>query len=62
VKPLSNFFENELSFNWKKEHQRKFEDLKNKLSSTLVLKFLNFTKLFEVHTNVNDFAIGGVLM
>jgi len=63
AKPLSNFFENELSFNWKKEQQITFfEDLKNKLSSTLVLKFLDFTKPFEVHTNANDFAVGGVLM
>jgi hypothetical protein len=36
--------------------------LKDKFSSTLVLKFPNFTKLFEVHTDVNDFVIGGVLM
>jgi hypothetical protein len=25
-----------------------------------VLKFLDFTKPFEVHTNANDFTIGGV--
>jgi hypothetical protein len=36
--------------------------LKNKLSSTLVLNFLDFTKPFEVHTNASDFIIGGVLM
>jgi hypothetical protein len=30
--------------------------------STLMLKFLNFIKLFEVHTNASDFVIGGVLM
>jgi hypothetical protein len=39
-----------------------FEDLKNKLSSAPVLKFLNFTKLFEIHIDVNDFAISGVHM
>jgi hypothetical protein len=27
-----------------------------------VLRFLTFTKLFEVHINVSDFAIGGVLI
>jgi hypothetical protein len=27
-----------------------------------MLKFSNFTKPFEVHTNANDFAIDGVLM
>jgi hypothetical protein len=39
-----------------------FEDLKNKLSFAPVLKFLDFTKLFEVHIDANDFAIDGVLM
>jgi hypothetical protein len=27
-----------------------------------VLKFLNFKKLFKVHTYANDFAISGVFM
>jgi hypothetical protein len=27
-----------------------------------MLKFPNFIKLFEVHTNANDFVIGGVFM
>ncbi len=39
-----------------------FEDLKNKLSSAPILKFLDFTKLFEAHIDANDFAINGVLM
>jgi hypothetical protein len=51
-----------LSFEWKEEQQRAYEDLKEKLSSTPMLKFLDFTKLFEVHIDVSDFTIGGVLM
>jgi hypothetical protein len=40
-----------------------FEDLKRKkLSSTPILKFLDFTKLFKIHTNASDFTIGRVLM
>jgi len=62
VKPLSNLFKKKLSFEWKEEQQKAFEDLKSKLSFTLVLKFPNFTKPFEIHTNASDFAIGGVLM
>jgi hypothetical protein len=38
------------------------KDLKEKISSTFMLKFLNFTKPFKVHTNASDFTIGGVLM
>jgi hypothetical protein len=35
VKPLSNLLKKKLSFEWKEEQQRAFEDLKNKLLSTL---------------------------
>ncbi len=51
AKPLLNLLKNELSFKWKEEEQKAFEDLKDKLSSTHVLKFLNFTKPLEVHTD-----------
>jgi len=61
AEPLSNLFKKELSFEWKKKQHKAFEDLEDKLSSTLVLKFLHFTKLFKVHIDANDFAIEGVL-
>jgi hypothetical protein len=46
-----------LSFKWKEDNHRAFEDLKEKLSFTPTLKFPNFTLLFEVHINANDFTI-----
>jgi len=46
AKPLSNLLKNELSFKWKEEQQKAFEDLKEKFSSALLLKFLDFTKPF----------------
>ena len=39
-----------------------FEELESKLSLPSVLKFSEFNKPFEVHTDASDFAIGGVLM
>jgi hypothetical protein len=51
-----------MSFKWKEEKQKKIEDLKKKFLSALMLKFPNFTKLFEVHMNASDFIIGGVFM
>jgi hypothetical protein len=51
-----------LSFEWKEEQQRAFEDLKEKLLSGHDLKFLDFTKLLEIHIDVNDFAIEWLLM
>jgi hypothetical protein len=38
------------------------EYLKEKISFAPMLKFPNFTKPFEVHTNVDDFIIRGVHM
>jgi hypothetical protein len=44
------------------EEQKIFNDLRKKLSSSLVLKFPNFIKLFEVHTDANDFTISAVFL
>jgi len=44
------------------EEQKTFKDLRKKLSSNLVLKFPNFIKLFEVHTDANDFTINAVFL
>jgi hypothetical protein len=50
------------SFEWKDEQQNAFDFLKGKLLLTLVLRFLDFVKPFEVHMDANGFAIGRVLM
>ena len=47
---------------WDEHCYRAFEELKRRLSSAPVLKFPEFKKSFEVHTNASDFAIGGVSM
>jgi len=47
---------------WDEPFHQVFGELKTKLSSPPVLKFLEFDKPFEVHTGVNDFANGGLLM
>jgi hypothetical protein len=57
TKLFSNLFKKELSFEWKEEQHKAFEDLKEKFSSTM-LKFLDFTKSFEIHSNTSAFIIG----
>ncbi|KAG8364869.1 hypothetical protein BUALT_Bualt18G0043300 [Buddleja alternifolia] len=42
--------------------QLAFEDLKAAVSEEPVLALPNFEKMFELHTDASDFAIGGVLM
>ncbi len=39
-----------------------FEELKVRLSITFVLKFLVFSKPFNVHIKSSGFVVGGVLM
>jgi len=39
-----------------------FNLLKEKLTSSMVLRFPNLSIPFEVHTNANAFAIGRLLM
>lgn len=62
AKPFANLFNKELSFKWRKEHEDVFGVLKERFSTSPSLKFLDFTKPFEVHTNTNKFVIGDVLM
>jgi hypothetical protein len=62
MKLLSNLLKKELPFKWKKEQQRAFKDLKKTLLSTPMLKFSDFTKPFEVHTDASDFDIERVFM
>ncbi len=61
---LAKLFTNllELPFEWKDEQQKAFDLLKGKLSSMLVLQYIDFLKSFKVHRNASGFAIGGVFM
>jgi two-component SAPR family response regulator len=51
AKSLLDLFLKDLSFKWKEDKHKAFEDLKEKLLFAPTLKFPNFTKLFKVHTN-----------
>lgn len=62
AKPLSDLLKKGVNQVWDEFCYQAFEELKNKLSSPPVLKFPEFDKPFEVHTDASDFAIGGVLM
>ena len=62
AKPLSDLLKKGVNQVWDEFCHQAFEELKCKLSSPPVLKFPEFEKPFEVHTDASDFAIGGVLM
>ena len=62
AKPLSDLLKKSVSEIWDEHCYRAFGELKRCLTSALVLKFPEFKKPFEVHTDASDFATGGVLM
>jgi hypothetical protein len=62
ARPLSDLLKNGVSQEWDEPCHQAFRMLKKELSSPLMLKFSKFDKLFEVHTDVSDYATGKVLM
>ncbi len=62
AKSLTDLLKKKGSFKWKDEQQSAFNFLKRKFLSTLILQFLDFAKLFEMHMDVSGFVIGAVLM
>ena len=46
---------------WNKEHQKTFEELKEKITSQLVLFLLKREEKFRVETDISEHTIGGVL-
>jgi hypothetical protein len=62
VKFFLDLFNKEFFFEWIEEQRKALEGVKEKISSTLVLKFLNLTKPFEVYIDVSDFLIEAIFM
>ncbi|XP_072074402.1 uncharacterized protein [Arachis hypogaea] len=60
--PLTNLFKKNHSWEWSKECQKAFDELKAAITEGPVLALPDYSKVFEVHTDASDYAIGGVLM
>jgi len=60
AKPL-NELKGKKDWKWEEEHQNTFKELKNKITSQLVLAFLKKEEKFRVEMNVSGHAIEGVL-
>nr|CAN62036.1 hypothetical protein VITISV_019703 [Vitis vinifera] len=60
--PLTDLLKKNKAWEWDEKCQQAFEDLKKVVTEEPVLALPDHTKVFEVHTNALDFAIGGVLM
>ncbi|KAL5556914.1 hypothetical protein UlMin_039150 [Ulmus minor] len=60
--PLTDLLKKNKSWEWTSECQASFDDLKKAISEEPVLCLPDHSKMFELHTDASDFAIGGVLM
>ncbi len=62
MKPLSNLLKKKLSFEWKEEQQRVFENLKKKTLIHLYVEILGLHQTIQSSHDANDFTIKGVFM
>ena len=60
--PLTNLLKNNKAWEWNERGQQAFEDLKKAVTKEPMLAIPDHTKVFEVHMDALDFAIGEVLM
>jgi len=60
ARPL-NDLKGKKEWKWKEEHQQAFNELKDKITSQLVLSLLKREEKFRVETDTSGHAIGGVL-
>ena len=61
AKPLTALLKKNVDFNWRPEHQKSFEILRDKLCCEPLLQYPDFNKPFVVTTDASDFALGAVL-
>ncbi|XP_025612030.1 uncharacterized mitochondrial protein AtMg00860-like [Arachis hypogaea] len=60
--PLTDLLRKNHTWEWSKECQKTFDELKAAITEGPILALPDYSKVFEVHTDASDYAIGGVLM
>ena len=60
AKPL-NKLKGKKEWKWEEKHQRAFEELKEKITSQLILVLSRREEKFRIETNASEHTIGGVL-
>jgi hypothetical protein len=61
ARPLHDLLKKSTTFQWNQEAQWAFDTFKQKLTNPPILAYPDFTKIFIVHTDASESAIGGVL-
>lgn len=61
VLPLYKLTRKKFKFVWSEERENAFKKMKQSIKDNAVLAFPQFDKLFLLHTDASDYAIGAVL-
>jgi hypothetical protein len=62
AKPMTKLLETNKTFEWTKECQASFEELKKRLSSSPVLVLPDLTKKFDIYCDASRQGLGCILM
>ncbi len=62
AQPLSSLLKKKAEFSWGPSQIKAFETLKEKLKSSPVLIFPDYTQEFIICTDASDVGLGGILM
>jgi hypothetical protein len=62
VKPLTSLLDKRKEFKWDEACQKYFEELKERLTTTLVLVMPDIHKGFDVYCDASNLGLGCVLM
>ena len=60
--PLTELTRKNTKFVWTQKHQEAFEKLKTSLINTPILCYPDYSKMFQIHCDASDIALGSVLM
>jgi hypothetical protein len=62
IAPLEKLLRKDTKYLWTQECQEALDTLKEKLVTTLILVFPDWTKIFHVHVDASSIALGTILM
>ena len=61
AEPLNRLKRNHQNFEWTEEQENSFQKIKTALITAPVLRYPDFTKIMEIHTDASTFGLGAVL-
>jgi RNase H-like domain found in reverse transcriptase len=61
AKPLFELMKKDQKWSWGEEQQQAFDEIKDRVTSSPILRFADDSKLFRIEADSSDFATGAVL-